>query len=151
MLNGVVYLVGLVMGGGWRGLLPRRSDLLDAFRMLRYYLGIPFAKLNAVQMAASQFQYKVQRAPARSVLLCSARRLPFGSDGWAIHKPMQFHLLAAIFGGFDAARDLAFLAHVGLHPFRRTPCDSGFHRRVGYVPRHARGLVGESKSVGGHG
>ena len=26
------------------------------------------------------------------------------ATGWAIHKPMQFHPLAAIFGGFAAAR-----------------------------------------------
>jgi thiosulfate reductase cytochrome b subunit len=29
MLNGMVYLAGLVMGGGWRSLLPRRTDLFD--------------------------------------------------------------------------------------------------------------------------
>jgi thiosulfate reductase cytochrome b subunit len=26
------------------------------------------------------------------------------TTGWAIHKPMQFQSLAAIFGGFDTAR-----------------------------------------------
>src|SRR5712692_6342806 len=45
MLNGMVYLAGLVMGGGWRSLLLRRTDLFDSFKMLRYYLGLPFAKL----------------------------------------------------------------------------------------------------------
>lgn len=45
MLNGPVYVAGLIMGGGWRSLLPRRTDLVDAFRMFRYYLGIPFAKI----------------------------------------------------------------------------------------------------------
>jgi hypothetical protein len=29
MLNGALYLIGLLAGGGWRGLLPRRSDLAD--------------------------------------------------------------------------------------------------------------------------
>jgi thiosulfate reductase cytochrome b subunit len=47
MLNGVVYLAGLVMGGGCRSLLPRRTDLFDALRMLRYYLGLPLAKLTS--------------------------------------------------------------------------------------------------------
>lgn len=28
-------------GGGWRSLLPRRTDLLDALRMFRYCLGFP--------------------------------------------------------------------------------------------------------------
>src|ERR1700722_9767458 len=45
MLNGAVYVAGLIAGGGWRGLLPRRTDLLDAFRMFRYYIGFPLAKL----------------------------------------------------------------------------------------------------------
>src|ERR1700722_1166871 len=45
MLNGAVYVAGLIAGGGWHCLLPRRTDLLAAFRMLRYYLGFPFAKL----------------------------------------------------------------------------------------------------------
>src|SRR5580700_3994178 len=30
MLNGMVYFAGLVLGGGWRSLLPRRADVLDA-------------------------------------------------------------------------------------------------------------------------
>jgi hypothetical protein len=37
MLNGIVYVAGLVSGGGWRSLLPRGTDLLDALRMFRYY------------------------------------------------------------------------------------------------------------------
>ena len=45
MLNGVLYLAGLGLGGGWRALLPRRTDLRDAFRMFRYYLTVPFALL----------------------------------------------------------------------------------------------------------
>jgi hypothetical protein len=34
MLNGTVYVAGLVRGGGWRSLLPRRTDLFDALTML---------------------------------------------------------------------------------------------------------------------
>ena len=37
MLNGTLYVAGLVMGGGWRSLLPHRADLFDALRMFRYY------------------------------------------------------------------------------------------------------------------
>src|SRR5262247_1023034 len=39
MLNGLLYLIGLAAGGGWRGLLPRRADIGDALRMMRFYLG----------------------------------------------------------------------------------------------------------------
>ncbi len=37
MLNSMVYVAGLLMGGGWRSLLLRRTDMVDALRMFRYY------------------------------------------------------------------------------------------------------------------
>ena len=40
MLNGALYLLGLAAGGGWRALLPRRSDLAETVAMLRFYLGV---------------------------------------------------------------------------------------------------------------
>src|SRR5229473_3059697 len=46
MLNGMVYVAGLLMGGGWRSLLPRQTDLSDALAMFWYYLGFPYAKLT---------------------------------------------------------------------------------------------------------
>jgi thiosulfate reductase cytochrome b subunit len=104
MLNGTVYIVGLAIGGGWRGLLPRRSDPLDAFRMCRYYLGIPFAKLTRREWPHPRSNTKynaLQRAAYFSVPLAGCLSV---ATGWAIHKPMQFHSLAAIFGGFDVAR-----------------------------------------------
>jgi thiosulfate reductase cytochrome b subunit len=104
MLNGMVYVVGLVMGRGWRSLLPRRGDLLDAFRMFRYYLGIPFAKLARREWSHRRFNTKynaLQRAAYFSVPLAGFVSV---ATGWAIHKPMQLQWLAALFGGFDAAR-----------------------------------------------
>jgi thiosulfate reductase cytochrome b subunit len=45
MLNGLVYLAGLILGGGWRSLLPRLSDARGVLQMTRYYLGLPYAIL----------------------------------------------------------------------------------------------------------
>jgi len=104
MLNGMVYVAGLVMGGGWRSLLPHRADLLDALRMLRYYLGVPFAKLTHREWLHPRFNTKynaLQRAAYFSVPVAGFLSV---ATGWAIHKPMQLHWLAALFGGFDAAR-----------------------------------------------
>ncbi len=104
MLNGMVYVAGLVMGGGWRALLLRRTDLLDAFRMSRYYIGFPLAKLARRQWPHPIFNTKynaLQRAAYFSVPLAGCLSV---ATGWAIHKPMQFHSLGAIFGGFDATR-----------------------------------------------
>src|SRR5260370_6023639 len=70
MLSGMAYLAGLVMGGGWRSLLPRRTDLFDAFKMLRYYLGLPFAQLTRLKWPHTRFNTKynaLQRAACFSV------------------------------------------------------------------------------------
>lgn len=104
MLNGAVYLAGLVAGAGWRGLLPRRTDVLDAFRMFRYYIGLPLAKLTRRAWPHPVFSTKynaLQRAAYFSVPMAGLFSV---ATGWAIHKPMQFHSLVAIFGGFDTAR-----------------------------------------------
>ena len=104
MLNGTVYVAGLLMGGGWRSLLPRRTDLVDALRIFRYYLGVPFAKLTRRQWPHPVFKTKynaLQRAAYFSVPVTGFLSV---ATGWAIHKPMQLHWLAALFGGFNAAR-----------------------------------------------
>jgi thiosulfate reductase cytochrome b subunit len=104
LLNGMVYVAGLVMGGGWRSLLPRRTDLFDALRMLRYYLGIPFAKLTRRKWLHPRFHTKynsLQRAAYFSVPVAGFLSV---ATGWAIHKPMQLSWLAAIFGGYNKAR-----------------------------------------------
>ena len=104
MLNGVVYVAGLLMDGGWRFLLPRRTDPVNALRMFRYYLGVPFAKLTRRQWPHPHFNTKynpLQRAAYFSVPVTGFLSV---ATGWAIHKPMQLHWLAAFFGGFNAAR-----------------------------------------------
>ncbi len=104
MLNGMMYLAGLVMGGGWRTLLPRRTDLVDALRILRYYLSLPLARLIGRKWTHPHFNTKynaLQRAAYVSIPVAGFLSV---TTGWAIHKPMQFHWLAALFGGFDAAR-----------------------------------------------
>lgn len=104
MLNGLLYIAGLAIGGGWRALLPRSTDLRDGLKMARYYAGKPFTvvlrrrwlhprsttKYNALQRVA---YFSIPVAGCLSV-----------ATGWAIHKPMQLRWLAAIFGGYDTAR-----------------------------------------------
>jgi thiosulfate reductase cytochrome b subunit len=108
MLNGAVYLGGLLRGGDWRSLLPRRTDLSDVPKMLQYYLGIPFAKLTRRQWLHPRFNTKynaLQRAAYFSVPVAGFLSV---ATGWAIHKPMQLHALAALFGGYNSARVLHF-------------------------------------------
>jgi thiosulfate reductase cytochrome b subunit len=105
MLNGIVYVAGLLMGGGWRSLFPRRTDLVDALRMFRYYLGVPFAKLTRRrQWLHPYFNTKYNPLQRTAYFSVSATAFLSIATGWAIHKPMQLHWLAALFGGFDTAR-----------------------------------------------
>jgi thiosulfate reductase cytochrome b subunit len=58
MLNGFVFAIGLAMGGGWRSLLPRWTDLRDALKMFWYYAGLPFAKLTRRKWLHPRFNTK---------------------------------------------------------------------------------------------
>ena len=72
--------------------------------MFRYYIGFPLAKLTRRRWPHPSFNTKynaLQRAAYFSVPLAGCLSV---ATGWAIHKPMQFHSLAAIFGGLDSAR-----------------------------------------------
>jgi thiosulfate reductase cytochrome b subunit len=108
MLNGFLYAVGLVAGGGWRALLPRPSDVREAFAMIRFYLGVvPHAllrkpwphpairsKYNALQRAA----YFTMPVAGLLVVL----------SGWAMHKPSQLGWLERMFVSYDGARIVHF-------------------------------------------
>jgi len=117
MLVGTLYALGLAAGGGWRALLPRRSDVRDALAMMRFYLGvIPMAilrrpwphppvrsKYNALQRAA---YFSVPLAGLLVVL-----------SGWAMHKPVQLGWLERMFVNYDGARIVHFLCMVVLAGF----------------------------------
>jgi thiosulfate reductase cytochrome b subunit len=149
MLNGMVCVARVVAGGGWRGLLPHPTDLFGTLRMFRYYLGVPFAKLTQRAWLHPCFDTKYN--PLQRLAYVSMPIAGFLSvaTGWAIHKPMQLHWLAALFGGFDAARVWHFWLMWFFIFFVAPPCDSGFRRRVGYAAQHDRRLVNQSRQSGG--
>ena len=104
MLNGLVFVIASVMGGGWRALLPRRTDLRDALKMFHYYVGLPLAKLTRRTWLHPRFNTKynaLQRLAYFSVPIAGFLSV---ATGWAIHKPMQLYWLAWIFAGYDKAR-----------------------------------------------
>jgi thiosulfate reductase cytochrome b subunit len=117
MLNGALYLVGLIAGGGWRALLPRPSDVADALAMMRYYAGvIPMAllrrpwphppvrsKYNALQRAA------YCTMPVLGMLAVAS--------GWAMHKPVQLGWLERLFVNYDGARIVHFVCMAVLTAF----------------------------------
>src|SRR5262249_22292445 len=117
MLNGILYLIGLIAGGGWRALLPRPGDLADGLRMVRFYLGvIPMAilrrpwphppvhtKYNALQRAG----YFAMPVLGTLVIL----------SGWAMHKPVQLGWLERMFVNYDGARIVHFACMLGMALF----------------------------------
>jgi thiosulfate reductase cytochrome b subunit len=117
MINGVLYVIGLIAGGGWRALLPRRSDLIEALAMIRFYLGVvPMAilrrpwphpvirsKYNALQRSA---YFAMPIAGALIVL-----------SGWAMHKPVQLGWLERLFVNYDGARIVHFACMLVLASF----------------------------------
>jgi thiosulfate reductase cytochrome b subunit len=104
MLNGLVYIGGLALSGEWRALLPRLTDLRDALKMQLYYVGKPVAVLLRRTWLHPRFTTKynaLQRLAYFSMPVAACLSI---ATGWSVHKPMQLYWLAAIFGGYDAAR-----------------------------------------------
>jgi thiosulfate reductase cytochrome b subunit len=117
MLNGALYVAGLIAGGGWRALLPRASDVADAFAMMRFYAGvIPMAllrkpwphppvrsKYNALQRGA---YFTMPLLGALAVL-----------SGWAMHKPVQLDWVGRLFVNYNGARLVHFVCMAVLTAF----------------------------------
>jgi thiosulfate reductase cytochrome b subunit len=104
MLNGLVYLAGILLGGEWRALLPRLSDPRGAVKMAAYYAGKPLAVLRRQPQKLPRQTTKYNSLQKLAYFFVPIAGLLSVLTGWAIHKPMQLYWLAAIFGGFDRAR-----------------------------------------------
>jgi thiosulfate reductase cytochrome b subunit len=104
MLNGLVYLLGLCLGGGWRALLPRLSDARGVLQMATYYLSLPYVILARRQQIHPSFWTKYNPLQRLAYFAVAVAGFLTVATGWAIHKPAQLSWLTAIFGGFDNAR-----------------------------------------------
>lgn len=117
MANGLLYLIGLVAGGGWRALLPRPSDGPGALAMMRYYAGIvpmailrrpwPHPPVKGPYNALQRGGYFTVIVTAVLVVL----------SGWAMHKPSQLGLLERLFIDYNGARIVHFVCMVLLALF----------------------------------
>ena len=113
MADGLVYLIGLVLGGGWRGFVPKSSDAIGALRMTRFYIGLPFAWILGRRWPHPPVKAKynaLQKISYGSVIVAGVLVV---ASGWGIHKPAQLSFLAKAFGGYNAAR----VWHFGLMCF----------------------------------
>jgi len=117
MINGVLYAIGLIAGGGWRALLPRRTDLADGLAMMRFYLGvIPMALLRrpwphpAVRSKYNSLQRAAYFAmPVLGLLMVMS--------GWAMHKPVQLGWLERLFIDYGIARVVHFVCMLAMAGF----------------------------------
>src|SRR5260370_3492127 len=89
MLNGLVYLAGLCIGGGWRSLLPRLSDARGGLQMARYYLGLPYTILAQRQPIRRTFRPNYHHLLRAAYFAVAVARFLSVGTGCAIHKPAQ--------------------------------------------------------------
>jgi len=108
MLCGVLYLAGLIAGGGWRALIPRRGAFSESLAMVRYYSGVIPMRLRRKPWPHPPVDAKynaLQRAAYASIPLFGLLAI---ASGWAMHKPVQFWWLERLFGSYDGARIIHF-------------------------------------------
>jgi thiosulfate reductase cytochrome b subunit len=96
IINGMVYFAYFFISGEWRRRLfqPGR-DTINAVRQFAYYLRLSNSP------APEDFYNGLQRLAYTGVLLLGMLMV---LSGLAIYKPVQFHPLTLIFGGYDGAR-----------------------------------------------
>ena len=117
MANGLLYLFGLALGGGYKALLPRASDPADALRMMRYYLGVVPAKLlrRPWPHPPERSKYNaLQRGAYFSMPLLGILAI---ASGWAMHKPVQLSWLERLFVSYNGARLVHFWVMVAFAAF----------------------------------
>ena len=117
MADGLLYLAGLLRGGGWRALLPRPTDPREALRMARYYLGaLPMALVRRPwPHPPRRGRYNALQRGAYDTVLAAAALAVL--SGWAMHKPAQLGALERLFGSYDDARVVHFVCMVVLAAF----------------------------------
>ncbi|MBS1718440.1 MAG: cytochrome b/b6 domain-containing protein [Armatimonadetes bacterium] len=99
-INGLLYVLFLLVSGEWRYLFPNRNSVKEAILVVLHDMFLtkktpPRRKFNGAQ----QFAYT-------SIVLLGLMEL---LTGVAIYKPMQFSRLTGLLGGYEFARILHFV------------------------------------------
>ncbi len=159
-INGVVYVLYLLLSGEWRVLWPERRSFRDALLVTLYDLHVPWARRKGMP---PQGKYNgAQRFAYSGVTLMGGAML---LTGLAIYKPTQAHWLTTLCGGYEMARWLHFwltmgfcgffLVHVGQvvlagwNNFRSMVSGFEIQRRAGAQPVDAHSGEPTGQAVGG--
>jgi DMSO/TMAO reductase YedYZ molybdopterin-dependent catalytic subunit/thiosulfate reductase cytochrome b subunit len=117
MAVGLLYVIGLALGGGYKALLPRRSDPADALAMLRYYLGVLPAKLLRRPWPHPPVTSKYNALQRIAYMAVPLLGLVAVASGWAMHKPVQLKWLERLFVNYEGARVIHFWTMVAFAIF----------------------------------
>lgn len=104
MANGVLYVAGLIVGGGYRSLLPRRGDFAQALSMIRFYLGVLPAKLANKAWPHPHISTKYNALQRSAYFSMPIAGILAVASGWALHKGATLGWLQGLFRGYDTAR-----------------------------------------------
>jgi thiosulfate reductase cytochrome b subunit len=98
-INGLCYVLYLVLSGRWREFWPSRGDVRDAWQVVLHDLGIRKAPLPEAKFN-----------PAQKLTYFGVILMGLGSllTGLAIYKPVQLQWLTMLFGGYQPARFIHF-------------------------------------------
>jgi thiosulfate reductase cytochrome b subunit len=107
-INGIAYVLYLLVSGEWRFLAPSRASLRDAVYVM-------LAALHLHKERPSHTKYNAtQRIAYTAVLLMGAGSLV---TGLAIYKPTQLHFITTLLGGYEWARWQHFWLTIGFCVF----------------------------------
>ena len=107
-INGILYVLYLLISGEWRVLVPERRSFVDAIR-------VTLVDLHILKSLPPQKKYNgAQKIAYTSVVL-----MGFGSlvTGLSIYKPTQVHWITSLLGGYEMARWEHFWLTMGFCAF----------------------------------
>jgi thiosulfate reductase cytochrome b subunit len=107
-INGILYVLYLLVSGEWRVLVPERRSFVDAIR-------VTLVDLHILKALPPQKKYNgAQKIAYTSVVL-----MGFGSlvTGLSIYKPTQVHWITSLLGGYEMARWEHFWLTMGFCAF----------------------------------
>ena len=103
-INGLLYVVSMLLSGEWRYLVPDRHSFTEAIQVVLHDL-----RLSKFEPPPRKFN-GAQQIGYATVILMGAGSL---ATGVAIYKPVQFAWLTALLGGYEWARWEHFWLAVG--------------------------------------
>lgn len=99
-INGFIYVLYLIFSGEWRLIFPNKKSLKESLQVVLHDLHIK-------KTAPPQKKYNAaQRIAYTSVIIMGVGSL---LTGLSIYKPIQFHTLCNLLGGYEWARAEHFI------------------------------------------